>query len=600
MISAAIAAHEETETHAAGARKVLVAEDSAITHDLLKLLLNQRGHEVDVASDGIQALQALREKTYDVALLDYRMPGMDGLQVAAAIKADAQGRRVPRLIAITADPEGLLSADDGCEAFDYILPKPLDINQVGKVVEEQAEIADRKAETAEAAVADPAAEAAPTTKPAAPVPAILEGLGYKFLMWPDDIDTTRLSSRAMQATLADPRFAALVINTPVTDADLASLWQHKALFALPVIDLTGTMGIKADLDASVLETREKHKIERLIRHFADGRSHLHRDLLLSEDLEDRLLGRIFVAGKPLDAKLNADLHACVGYNLALAPETIAREANSLYAKGLLEREFVERFHVCHRCDSSRIHVRKECVRCRSSHLIEEQYLKHFACGFQGPKSAFRHGLQMVCPKCKRELGDHDTDYEPVATLIICKNCGHADEHSAVGMLCLDCEAHDNWETGRERDAYSYRLSDQGKGFAEYGRSFLGLFQKPLRFEELPQELILALNEAAKTYNAERTPFTLVNIFYKNEREISAGHGARQFAETRDQFVDNLRAALGSAQLVVEGPSNYDFALMPNTSPAQAQRDFPRLRERAESTLRYDLGATMKAFGPEDF
>jgi CheY-like chemotaxis protein len=600
MISAAIATQDDTEAHPPGARKVLVAEDSAITHDLLKLLLNHRGHEVDIASDGLQALQALREKTYDVALLDYHLPGMDGLEVAAAIKADAHRRRIPRLIAITADPEGLLSAEAGCESFDYILPKPLDINQLGKVVEEQAEIADRDAAAAETEIRPPAAAPGPEAKTATPVPAILEGLGYKFLMWPDDIDATRLSSRAMQATLADPRFAALVVSTPVTDADLASLWQHKALFALPVIDLTGTMGLKADLDASVLEKREKDKIERLIRRFADGRSHLHRDLLLSEDLEDRVLGRIFVAGKPLDATLDANLHACIGYQMALAPETIAREANNLYAKGLMEREFVERFHVCHRCDSSRIHVRKECVRCRSSHLIEEQYLKHFPCGFQGPKSAFRHGLQMVCPKCKRELGDHDADYEPVATLIICQNCGHADERSTTGMLCLDCEAHDNWETGRERDAYSYRLSDQGKGFAEYGRSFLGLFQKPLRFEELPQELILALNEAAKAYNDKRTPFTLVNIFYKNEREISAGHGARQFAETRDQFVDNLRAALGGGQLVVEGPSNYDFALLPNTSPAQAQRDFPRLRERAESTLRYDLGATMKAFGPEDF
>lgn len=585
----------ETATHAPRARKVLVAEDSPITHDLLKLLLNQRGHQVDIAADGVQALQALRDKDYDVALLDYHLPRMDGLQVAAAIKAETHGRHLPRLIAITADPEGLLSAEAGCENFDHILPKPLDINQVGKVVEEQAEIGDREAAPAASRPDQPS-----TAPVAAPLPSVLEGLGYKYLMWPDDIDASRLSSRAMQATLGDLRFAALVIRTPATSEDLETIWRRRALFALPVIDLTGTLGARADLDASKLEPHERENIDRLIRRFEENREGLHRDLLLSDDLEDRILGRIFVSGKPLTATLNPDQHACASYNITLPPEIIAREAADLFDRGLLARDFVERFHVCRNCDSSRIHVRKECVKCRSSNLITEQFLKHFYCGYQGPKSEFRHGLHMVCPKCRRELGDYDADYEPVANMIICQNCGHTGEQSATGMLCLDCDTHYNWDACGSRDIYSYRLTDQGNGFAEYGRSFLGLFQKPLRFEELPRELIQALNAAAKRYNADKTPFTLVNIFYKNERAITAEHGERQFAEARDRFIDNLRAALREPNVVVEGPSSYDFALLPNTGPQQAQRDFPRLKERAESTMSFDLGATMKAFGPEDF
>jgi hypothetical protein len=140
----------------------------------------------------------------------------------------------------------------------------------------------------------------------------------------------------------------------------------------------------------------------------------------------------------------------------------------------------------------------------------------------------------------------------------------------------------------------------GTGFAEYGRSFLGLFQKPLRFEELPRQLVLALNEAAKKYNESKTPFTLVNIFYKNERQITAERGARPFTEARDQFLENLRSALGGSKPVVKGPSSYDFALLPDIGPDQAQRDFAGLRQRAASTVRVDLGATLKAFGPEDF
>ena len=120
--------------------KVLVAEDSSITSDLLKLLLNHRGYHVDIAKDGLQALAALREHRYDVALLDFHLPQMDGVQVASLIRKEAKGRMVPKIIAMTADIEGLLAHVENCENFDHILPKPLDIFQVGKLVEDEAEI----------------------------------------------------------------------------------------------------------------------------------------------------------------------------------------------------------------------------------------------------------------------------------------------------------------------------------------------------------------------------------------------------------------------------------------------------------------------------
>jgi hypothetical protein len=168
------------------------------------------------------------------------------------------------------------------------------------------------------------------------------------------------------------------------------------------------------------------------------------------------------------------------------------------------------------------------------------------------------------------------------------------------MICLDCNANYAWDTCKSRDAYSYQLTDQGIGYAEYGRSFLGLFQKPLRFEELPRELVLALNDAAKEFNENKTPFTLVNIFYKNERRLTDEQGTRVFNEARDQFIANLRAVLGGAKTVVKGPSSYDFALLPGISPHMAEKDLPGLRERAASGLGCNLGATLKAFGPEDF
>lgn len=64
-------------------QRILVADDSEVTQDLLKLLLTQRGHEVDVVSDGEEALKALRSHDYDVVLMDFHLHGMDGLEFAS-------------------------------------------------------------------------------------------------------------------------------------------------------------------------------------------------------------------------------------------------------------------------------------------------------------------------------------------------------------------------------------------------------------------------------------------------------------------------------------------------------------------------------------
>ena len=140
---AATASNLAPTSHPLAGRRVLVAEDSPTTHEILKLLLTQRGHHVDIAIDGEQALEALRQNHYDVALLDFHLPKMDGLGVATIAKRELQGRDLPRLIAITADLPGLLAHGD-CENFDLVIPKPLDIYRIGQLLEEQAELRDQQ------------------------------------------------------------------------------------------------------------------------------------------------------------------------------------------------------------------------------------------------------------------------------------------------------------------------------------------------------------------------------------------------------------------------------------------------------------------------
>ena len=120
-------------------QKVLVAEDNKVTQDLLKLLLKQRGHDVHIAANGQDALKALETEEFDVVLMDFHLPKMDGLKVATAFRAGDTASRPTRFIAITADMEGLLGHVDNCENFDSVLPKPFDLERVVQVVEGKAE-----------------------------------------------------------------------------------------------------------------------------------------------------------------------------------------------------------------------------------------------------------------------------------------------------------------------------------------------------------------------------------------------------------------------------------------------------------------------------
>ena len=103
--------------------RVLIAEDNPVGALLAKTLLSREGCVVETAANGEEALQALKRARYDLVLMDVRMPGMDGLTAARALRA--RGDRTP-ILALTAnafveDRRACLEA-----GMDDHLTKPLD------------------------------------------------------------------------------------------------------------------------------------------------------------------------------------------------------------------------------------------------------------------------------------------------------------------------------------------------------------------------------------------------------------------------------------------------------------------------------------------
>jgi DNA-binding response OmpR family regulator len=82
---------------------VLVVDDNEMNRDMLSRRLRRQEYEVEVAEDGEQALKMVKEKNYDLMLLDIMMPNISGYEVLERIKADPQTQRLPIIMISAVD-----------------------------------------------------------------------------------------------------------------------------------------------------------------------------------------------------------------------------------------------------------------------------------------------------------------------------------------------------------------------------------------------------------------------------------------------------------------------------------------------------------------
>jgi PAS domain S-box-containing protein len=108
-----------------GRGRVLVVEDNAVNRKVAVAFLDRLGYATDVATDGVEALEAMAAASYDVVLMDCQMPRMDGYEAATRIRETEHDRHTP-IVAMTAS--AMASDRERCLAagMDDYLTKPLD------------------------------------------------------------------------------------------------------------------------------------------------------------------------------------------------------------------------------------------------------------------------------------------------------------------------------------------------------------------------------------------------------------------------------------------------------------------------------------------
>ncbi|MEL6252087.1 MAG: response regulator [Bacteroidota bacterium] len=107
--------------------EILIAEDNSINQKVIRKIMGKLGLNADIAANGLEVLQAIREKSYDLILMDMQMPEMDGLQATREVrKIDSSVlAQQPLIIALTANAMESEKRDCFDAGMDDFLAKPV-------------------------------------------------------------------------------------------------------------------------------------------------------------------------------------------------------------------------------------------------------------------------------------------------------------------------------------------------------------------------------------------------------------------------------------------------------------------------------------------
>lgn len=124
------------ESAATGGTRIVLVEDNHDAAESFQVLLELIGHSVSVAHDGATAIDTARSSPPDVMIIDIGLPGMDGYEVARAVRAEPGLEHVV-LVALTGRSEDEDRRRALAAGFDHHLVKPVNPDVLIALVAEQ-------------------------------------------------------------------------------------------------------------------------------------------------------------------------------------------------------------------------------------------------------------------------------------------------------------------------------------------------------------------------------------------------------------------------------------------------------------------------------
>ncbi|MGI4799334.1 MAG: response regulator, partial [Janthinobacterium lividum] len=116
-------------------KSILVVDDVDLNRELMLAMLSKYGCEIQLAEDGVEALKALEERSFDLILMDCQMPVMDGFAATRAIRSQASPAATMPIIALTASAQPEHLARCRAAGMNDHLTKPLNPQALEEVLQ---------------------------------------------------------------------------------------------------------------------------------------------------------------------------------------------------------------------------------------------------------------------------------------------------------------------------------------------------------------------------------------------------------------------------------------------------------------------------------
>ena len=131
--------------------KILVVDDDENIRNTMKTILEDEGYLVDLAANGSEAVQKTKKLAYNVALLDIRLPDMEGVELLKLIKDSVPRTRKIMVTGYPSMQNAIAALNKNADAY---LIKPIDIENLLSIVKEQLQLQENEREFSEQKVAE--------------------------------------------------------------------------------------------------------------------------------------------------------------------------------------------------------------------------------------------------------------------------------------------------------------------------------------------------------------------------------------------------------------------------------------------------------------